>query len=73
MVGQKYDRRAKNKKYTTPCPNHGMWGSRKTSSDGSANKKRLISVFSHFEWLWTWPYNQFDSYKAMDHLLKTVP
>ena len=28
-----------NKKYTTPLPPYEMWGSRKTSGDGLANKK----------------------------------
>ena len=51
MVGQKYDRRAKNKKYTTPCPIHGMWGSRKTSWDGQANnnKKKQLKFFGNIQ------------------------
>ena len=39
---KKYDHRVKNKKYTTPCPIYGMWGGRKTSWDGSANKKNNV-------------------------------
>ena len=31
MMDRKYDHRVMNKKYTTPCPIHGMWSSRKTS------------------------------------------
>ena len=30
------------KKYTTRQPSHGMWGSRKTSYDGPANKKNFF-------------------------------
>ena len=29
-----------------PCPTHGMWGSRKTSWDGPANKKIAFSDLS---------------------------
>ena len=29
------------KKYTTPLPSNGMWGSRKTPWDGPANKKKF--------------------------------
>ena len=34
----KYDHKLMYKKYTTPLPYYGMWGSRKTFLDGSAKK-----------------------------------
>ena len=37
----KYNHKFMYKKYTTPCPIYGMWGSRKTSCDGLSNKKPL--------------------------------
>ena len=38
----KYDHRVMYKKYTTSLPFYGMWGSRKTSWDGPANKKLAL-------------------------------
>ena len=36
------------KKYTTPCPIHGMWGSRKTSCHDLANKTNIKKSFVFF-------------------------
>ena len=43
MAGHKYDHRLMYKKYTTPPALYGIWGSRKTSRDGPANKKSILS------------------------------
>ena len=35
-------------KYTTSLPFYGMWGSRKTSWDGPANKKDILIVYYQY-------------------------
>ena len=43
----KYDHWVMYKKYTTPLPSYEMWGSKKTSWDGPANKKTFYILVWH--------------------------